>query len=247
MAPARVGARAPPERVRFAAALAHSVWRSPAAARAAAPPACPPALRGCDGATAGRARPRPRRAPRCCARSTPSAPRAGLPAIPADPRVQAAAAAHARDMVRRRYFAHQRAGGPSLLRRLKRAGLARSRRPARRSPTAAAASATPLATLRMWLDSPPHRAILLGRGWSAAGVGLSRGGAGQPLPRRRDLGARRRGLSGPTSRAAPPTRTRARRARRRPPSSRPGRAGRRRGRRAPRGGPSRPTARRSGA
>ena len=26
----------------------------------------------------------------------------------------------------------------------------------------------------MWLNSPPHRAILLGRGWSAAGVGMSR-------------------------------------------------------------------------
>jgi uncharacterized protein YkwD len=76
-------------------------------------------------------------------------------------------------MVRRRYFAHQRAGGPSLSRRLKRAGW-RGRAAGEAIAYGCGTSATPLATLRMWLNSPPHRAILLGGGWSAAGVGMSR-------------------------------------------------------------------------
>ena len=88
--------------------------------------------------------------------------------------MQAAASAHARDMVRRRYFAHQRAGGPRLLRRLQRAGW-RGRAAGEAIAYGCGSSATPLATLRMWLNSPPHRAILLGRGWSAAGVGMNRG------------------------------------------------------------------------
>ena len=99
--------------------------------------------------------------------------RHGLPALPADPRVEAAASAHARDMVRRRYFAHQRAGGPGLSTRLRRAGW-RGRAAGEAIAYGCGAYATPLATLRMWLNSPPHRAILLGRGWSAAGVGMSR-------------------------------------------------------------------------
>jgi uncharacterized protein YkwD len=139
----------------------------------AALPALPATPRGCDAATArpGSVAPAALSAALLCAINVERA-KHGLPALPADPRVQGAASAHARDMVRRRYFAHQRAGGPSLSRRLKRAGW-RGRAAGEAIAYGCGTSATPLATLRMWLNSPPHRAILLGGGWSAAGVGMS--------------------------------------------------------------------------
>jgi uncharacterized protein YkwD len=140
----------------------------------AALPALPATPGGCAGATA-----RPSTAGRAalsaallCAINVERA-KQGLPALTSDRRVELAATAHARDMVRRRYFAHKRAGGPSLSRRLARAGW-RGRSAGEAIAYGCGSSATPLATLRMWLDSPPHRAILLGRGWSVAGVGMSR-------------------------------------------------------------------------
>ena len=134
----------------------------------------PATASGCDGVTArtGAAAPATLSAALLCAINVERA-RHGLPALPADPRVATAASRHARDMIRRRYFAHKRAGGPSLLRRLKRTGWS-GRSAGEAIAYGCGASATPLATLRMWLNSPPHRAILLGSGWSAAGVGMSR-------------------------------------------------------------------------
>jgi uncharacterized protein YkwD len=137
-------------------------------------PTLPATPGGCTGATAraSAAAPAALRASLLCAINVERAKR-GLPALPADPRIEAAASAHARDMVRRRYFAHQRAGGPGLSRRLRRAGW-RGSAAGEAIAYGCGALATPLATLRMWLNSPPHRAILLDRGWSSAGVGVSR-------------------------------------------------------------------------
>jgi uncharacterized protein YkwD len=136
--------------------------------------ALPATAGGCDGVTArpGTAAPATLSAALLCAINVERA-KHGLPALPADPRVATAASRHARDMVRRRYFAHKRAGGPSLSRRLKRAGWS-GRSAGEAIAYGCGTSSTPLATLRMWLNSPPHRAILLGSGWSAAGVGMSR-------------------------------------------------------------------------
>ena len=135
--------------------------------------ALPATPEGCDGATAraGAVAPATLSAALLCAINVERA-KHGLPALPADARVATAASRHARDMVRRRYFAHKRAGGPDLLRRLKRAGW-RGRSAGEAIAYGCGTSATPLATLRMWLNSPPHRAILLGSGWSAAGIGMS--------------------------------------------------------------------------
>jgi uncharacterized protein YkwD len=164
----------------FALAAALALVTAPAAVAqvsvpdpTAALPALPATPRGCDGATArpGSVAPAALSAALLCAINVERA-KHGLPALPADPHVQGAASAHARDMVRRRYFAHQRAGGPSLSRRLKRAGWC-GRAAGEAIAYGCGTSATPLATLRMWLNSPPHRAILLGGGWSAAGVGMS--------------------------------------------------------------------------
>jgi uncharacterized protein YkwD len=140
---------------------------------AAGLPALPSAPQDCAAATAQPAAVAPAglRAALLCAINVERASH-GLPALAANPNVEAAASGHARDMVRRRYFAHKRAGGPSLGRRLRRAGW-RGRAAGEAIAYGCGSSSTPLETLRMWMDSPPHRAILLGT-WNAAGVGVSR-------------------------------------------------------------------------
>jgi uncharacterized protein YkwD len=87
-----------------------------------------------------------------------------------------AASRHAADMARRNYFAHVSPSGKSPLARARAAGwrggvgevIAWGCGPL----------ASPRATLNAWLNSPPHRAILLGGG-KAAGVGVKKlGGCG---------------------------------------------------------------------
>ena len=95
--------------------------------------------------------------------------------LTADRRMGRAARRHARDMVRRGYFAHQRAGGPNLTARLGRAGwhgsawgeaIARGCGP----------TGTPRATARAWMASPPHRAIVLNSGYRRAGAAMAASG-----------------------------------------------------------------------
>ena len=100
--------------------------------------------------------------------------RAGLRGFAWNRKLARAAARHARDMSRRGYFAHQRAGGPSLTRRARAAGF-RGRRVGEAIAYGCGSSSTPLAIVRMWLASPPHRAILLS-GRSRVGIGV----AGRP-------------------------------------------------------------------
>jgi uncharacterized protein YkwD len=97
----------------------------------------------------------------------------GLSPLPADAHVDTAAAGHARDMVRRHYFAHQRAGGPSPKQRMRRAGW-RGHRTGEAIAWGCGSLGTPLATVRAWLNSPPHRAILLDAHWRGAGIGVAR-------------------------------------------------------------------------
>jgi uncharacterized protein YkwD len=108
----------------------------------------------------------------CLVNSTRGA--AGLPLLRANARLARAASAHAHDMARRGYFAHQRPGGPDLRARLRAAGL----RPSSFGEAIAwgcGSLSTPAATLRNWLASPPHRAILLSRAYRRAGIGTARG------------------------------------------------------------------------
>ena len=74
-------------------------------------------------------------------------------------------------MARRGYFAHQRSGGPSLARRARSAGF-RGRNVAEAIGYGCGSLATPASIVRMWLASPPHRAILLSRR-GRVGVGIS--------------------------------------------------------------------------
>src|SRR5918999_3601316 len=88
-----------------------------------------------------------------------------LPALRLDLRLQRAARAHARDMLRRGYFAHAdfarrilafRARGPAVGENLAWGVGSRS---------------TPQSIVAAWLASPSHRANLLRRGFRRVGVG----------------------------------------------------------------------------
>jgi uncharacterized protein YkwD len=131
------------------------------------------ALAACAAATAEpgrRARPALRAAMRCAVNAERTA--NGLGTLRSDRRLSKAARRHARDMVRRGYFAHERPGW-TLAGRLAAAGWS----------GAGAAEAiawgcdgrgSALATLRAWLESPPHREIVLGN-YARAGIGLALG------------------------------------------------------------------------
>lgn len=88
------------------------------------------------------------------------------------------ARAQGSDMLRRRYYNHQRPGGPSLK--------ARARKARYRGDTgenlglASGSLATPAAMMRAWLASPPHRANILHRRFRAIGVHVT---ARDPLKR----------------------------------------------------------------
>src|SRR5262245_33808645 len=77
----------------------------------------------------------------------------GLAALKADRRIQRAAGRHARDMQKRNYFAHQRAGGPDLTTRLHRAGWYGSAW-GEAIAYGCGPLASPKATVRAWLNSP---------------------------------------------------------------------------------------------
>ncbi len=96
--------------------------------------------------------------------------RHGLGPLGSDARLARAARRHARDMVRRGYFAHERAGW-TLAGRLRAAGWT-GVRAAEAIAWGCGARGTPLATVASWLASPPHRAIVLGR-YRRAGIGLA--------------------------------------------------------------------------
>jgi uncharacterized protein YkwD len=96
----------------------------------------------------------------------------GLGALRRDRKLQRAAGRHARDMVRHDYFAHQRPGGPDLTQRLDRARWSGSHW-GETIAYGCGSSGTPKATLKSWLNSPPHRAILLSGTYKRGGLGLA--------------------------------------------------------------------------
>ena len=95
----------------------------------------------------------------------------GLRALRLDRKLQRAAGRHARDMVKHDYFAHQRDGGPDLTARLDRVGWSGSAW-GETIAYGCGASGSPRATLRGWLDSPPHREILLSGSYRRGGLGV---------------------------------------------------------------------------
>ena len=101
---------------------------------------------------------------------------AGLSPFRAERHLARAAARHAADMGRRHYFAHVSPSGKSPLSRARSAGWRGG--VGEVIAWGCGTLSTPRATLRAWLNSPPHRAILLGAG-HRAGVGVKRAARGR--------------------------------------------------------------------
>jgi uncharacterized protein YkwD len=142
----------------------------PAASTPAAPPMAAAASH-CAGARSARSKAARRRAIGCLVNRARGA--SGLRGFRSSRPLAVAARRHARDMVRARYFAHQRAGGPSLSQRARRAGW-RGRRIGEAIAYGCGSAGTPTAIVRMWLNSPPHRAILLSGSLRRAGIGVAK-------------------------------------------------------------------------
>ena len=111
--------------------------------------------------------------------------RRGLPTLRAQGQLQQAGAAHARDMVRRRYFSHTSPEGRTFDERL-RGSYIRGRRWGVGETLAwgTRSKATPAAIVAAWLDSPSHRRIVLGSRFRDVGIGVMPG-----TPVARDAGA----------------------------------------------------------
>jgi uncharacterized protein YkwD len=141
---------------------------SPAGAPAAAPVAS--LSRACPGARRRSGTSRRAAAVRCLVNHARA--RSGLRGFRPSGTLARAARAHARDMVRRRYFAHQRGGGPSLSRRARAAGW-RGIALGEAIAYGCGSRSTPLSIVRSWLASPPHAAILLSGSLGKVGVAVA--------------------------------------------------------------------------
>jgi uncharacterized protein YkwD len=84
-----------------------------------------------------------------------------------------AAGAHARDMVRHRYFGHVSPGGTNPLGRALGSGYRKGRKiRIRENILTWSAPLTPAEVMRKWMASAPHRHNILRRGWRDVGAAL---------------------------------------------------------------------------
>jgi uncharacterized protein YkwD len=120
----------------------------------------------------------------------------GLPALQASERLQSAAARHSADMVQRHFFQHVSPEGRTLTDRVKRTGYlggADEWALGENIGWGTGSLGTPAAIVRGWMNSPPHRAVILSRRFREAGVGVARGvpaGAGDGATFTLDAGRR---------------------------------------------------------
>jgi uncharacterized protein YkwD len=113
--------------------------------------------------------------------------RKGLAALRLNPRLAAAAGAHAADMDARNYFAHDSLDGASFLDRIRRAGYlsgARSWKAGENLAWGSRGRSSPATITQMWMNSPPHRANILNSDFRELGIGVSYGApvSGQRAP-----------------------------------------------------------------
>lgn len=86
-----------------------------------------------------------------------------------------AARRHSRDMVRRKYFAHNSLSGASFVQRIRRGGYLSSASHWKLGETLAWGSgglASAHEIVQAWMDSPPHRHVILQPGYREVGVGV---------------------------------------------------------------------------
>jgi uncharacterized protein YkwD len=104
--------------------------------------------------------------------------RYGLPALRRNARLEAAARRHSTDMVKRRYFEHVSPTGATVADRVKSTGYlsgVRSWALGEDIGWGTGPLASPRAIVQSWMNSPPHRAVILNRTYREAGVGVTRG------------------------------------------------------------------------
>jgi uncharacterized protein YkwD len=105
----------------------------------------------------------------------------GLPPLTLNKRLSRAARRHARDMVRRDYFAHDSLGGGTFVDRIRRTGYltgARSWTVGENLAWGTDSRSAPRAITTMWMNSPGHRANILSASFREVGIGLVIGAPG---------------------------------------------------------------------
>ena len=102
----------------------------------------------------------------------------GLPKLRYNRRLGKAASRHARDMVRRRYFAHDSPRGRTFVDRIRRAGYLRGRSGGwalgENLAWGSGSLGSPRAIVRAWMRSPGHRRNILNPRYREIGVALVR-------------------------------------------------------------------------
>lgn len=93
----------------------------------------------------------------------------GCPALVSNRALSRAATRHATDMARRNYFSHTSPGGTTFIRRIRWAGY----RPRRVAENIAAGQPSPEDVVRVWMESPGHRANVLDCELHEIGVGFA--------------------------------------------------------------------------
>jgi uncharacterized protein YkwD len=100
----------------------------------------------------------------------------GLHRLRLNKRLSRAARRHARDMARRNYFSHDTLGGGSFLDRIRRTGYLRGAHSWIVGENLAWGSkgySRPQVIMRMWMNSPGHRANILNASFREIGIGLA--------------------------------------------------------------------------
>jgi uncharacterized protein YkwD len=109
----------------------------------------------------------------------------GLTSLRLNAKLTRAATAHSRDMVRRRYFSHVTPEGLNFSDRIRGTGYLRTNRRWLVGETLAwgwRRRAAPARIVRAWLDSPPHREVMLNPAYREVGIGVVTG-APRAMPR----------------------------------------------------------------
>jgi uncharacterized protein YkwD len=102
--------------------------------------------------------------------------RHGLHQLRLNKRLSRAARRHARDMARRNYFSHDTLGGGSFLDRIRRTGYLRNAHSWIVGENLAWGSrgySRPQVIMRMWMNSPGHRANILNASFREIGIGVA--------------------------------------------------------------------------
>jgi uncharacterized protein YkwD len=112
----------------------------------------------------------------------------GLPALRENALLGAAAVEHSRDMVTRRYFEHTSPDGRDVRDRLRAVGYSRGASASTGENIAYGfgEQSTPAAIVRIWMNSPSHRADILRAAFTEIGIGIAAGAPALPPEKQAD-------------------------------------------------------------